>query len=324
MPRSNPPNPQVALTVRQRAKLIRKATPNGDTLENLFEMQNRICDLCGHPIQDLICAELDHSTSVIFFARSDMPIEDAIAKANDPKNLRCAHASCNAAKNGLTREEWFARGLNERDKPQLLTDGQLLELQFRLGAGGRKHVESGHLAKLRTPEHQRNAARSAHKLHPTLARDNGRVGGRIGGVKGAATAMRNKTGIFGRSPEQRLEDCRKGGQRNIESGHIASLGRKAVASGRLASYRTHEHQVAAGLAASAKRGHLAFVIQGRNAMHIRWHVNRGITNQNCELCVLPMAADPKLLQKRLDKIRRTYYKTRYKIYKNHRSFRTAA
>lgn len=87
------------LTIKQRAKLIRKATP--DCLEPLYEMSNRRCDLCGHPIQDLICASLDHSTPVVHFARNlEMPIDDAVAQTNHPQNLRVAHANCNAAKLG--------------------------------------------------------------------------------------------------------------------------------------------------------------------------------------------------------------------------------
>lgn len=243
---------------QERARLIRNATP--DVLENLFEMSNRICDLCGHEIQDLICAALDHSTPVIYFARSTMPIEEAIAQANDPRNLRCAHASCNTAKNGLTREDWYRRGLNDREVPRFLTDGQLLELQFRLGAGGRnrsiakltalrvnstgvskgghiggrKNVESGHMARMQT--HANRAA-----------------GGRISGPKTA----RNKTGIHGRSSEQMAADGRKGGR----------IG------GRITGRKFKEEGL--GL----------FAVQNQGiGPHTRWHVNRGVVNPNCDLC----------------------------------------
>jgi len=158
------------MIVKQRASAIRKATP--DVLKELFEMQNRRCDLCGHPIQDLICAALDHSIPVIWFARSAMPIEQAIAEANAPKNLRCAHTSCNHHKHDKTREEWFAQGLNNRNRPRLLTADDLLTLQFRLGAGGRiggrnnsheNHVRAGRLGgHISGPVNGRKMAESGH------------------------------------------------------------------------------------------------------------------------------------------------------------------
>jgi hypothetical protein len=49
------------------------------------------------------------------------------------------------------------------------------------------------------------------------------------------------SGIFGLTPEQKLENSRKGG---LLGGLIA--GAKAVASGNLARLRTHEHQVLSG------------------------------------------------------------------------------
>ncbi len=122
--------------IRERIRLIRNATP--DCLESLYEMQNRRCDLCEHPIQDLVCAALDHSTPIVVFARSYMSIEEAIRQCNDLKNLRAAHFSCNSAKNGLTREEWFAQGPNDRAMPRLLTEGQLRKLCNQLKKSGRK------------------------------------------------------------------------------------------------------------------------------------------------------------------------------------------
>src|SRR5260370_23571720 len=107
--------------VRERSQRIRAATPN--VLGELYEMQNRRCDLCGEPIQDLIVAALDHSTPVIIYARGPLSIEDAVAQANVPANLRAAHASCNSAKNGRTREEWFALGLDKKvGKPRVWTE----------------------------------------------------------------------------------------------------------------------------------------------------------------------------------------------------------
>src|SRR5216684_136980 len=99
------------LKIQRRVAIIRKATPN--ILEELFEMQNRICDLCGHPIQDLVLASLDHSISIIVFARGPLSIKKATLLANDLSNLRAVHSSCNSKKNNKTRADWFARGLDK-------------------------------------------------------------------------------------------------------------------------------------------------------------------------------------------------------------------
>jgi hypothetical protein len=306
------------LTIQQRAKLIRAATPNGDTLENLFEMQNRICDLCGQPIQDLILAALDHSTPVIHFARSTMPIEDAIAQASDPKNLRCAHSSCNSAKNGLTRGEWFRRGLNVREAPRFLTDGQLLELQFRLGVGGRTAGFANAKNKTgvcgRSPEKMRaDASKSGRKqsaagtgmftsgmsmrsavigritgndnkrlkrgiCSPGVAAKGGRIGGRINGRK----MKQEGRGIF--APENR-----------------GLGGRKAKEMGVGVSAMTHEQLSVAGRvgggtgAGGRKCAEKKVGVCGRSpekmredglkGVHTYWHVRRGIVNPKCKLCV---------------------------------------
>jgi hypothetical protein len=122
--------------VCERRRLIRNATPN--ILEELFEMQKRLCDLCEQPIQDLILAELDHSVPVAVFARGPLNIDEAVRLCKDPSNLRCAHALCNRVKHDMTREQWYAEG---RDKtvgtPKVWTAAKLQELRFRLGAGGR-------------------------------------------------------------------------------------------------------------------------------------------------------------------------------------------
>lgn len=107
-----------------RARAIRKATP--DVLPQLFEMQNGLCDLCGQPIQDVCLAALEHSVPVNHYARSPLPIEEAIEQCNAPGNLRAAHYSCNSAKSGLTREEWYAHGYDKSvGKPRLLNETEL-------------------------------------------------------------------------------------------------------------------------------------------------------------------------------------------------------
>jgi hypothetical protein len=178
--------------IEQRADAIRAATP--DVLPRLFEMQNQICDLCEHPMQDLIVATLEHSVPVIVFARGPLPIAKAERQCNAPGNLRAAHGACNSVKNGLTRKEWFARGLNETvGKPRLLTDGQLLELQFRLGENGRKGGRiSGRI--------QVEKGLGCHA--PGMAEKGGRISGRIAAQNGTgchAPGMAEKGGrIVGR------------------------------------------------------------------------------------------------------------------------------
>jgi len=207
------------LSESKRALLIRKATPN--ILGSLFETQNHLCDLCGFQIQDLICAAMDHSTPVVRFAKMNITIEDAIALANDRTNLRAVHHHCNHVKQNRTREQWFALGLDKTiEQPKVLTEGQLLELQFRLGSGGRV---GGH---------------RAHELHPNMAVTNGRTqghknkvnrtgifapehhgkGGRvIGPITGRAN-VEQKRGIFSMTAEQHQEASRNAGRRVKELG----------------------------------------------------------------------------------------------------------
>jgi hypothetical protein len=173
-------------------------------------MSNRNCDLCGYPIQSLILAVLEHSTPVIHFARNlELPIEEAIRLANAPTNLRCAHSFCNSLKQDYTREEWFIRGLDKSIiEPKMITDEELAELRFKMGAGGRI------------------GGRKTQELHPDVYKRNGYLVGKTG----------------------------KGGKVS---------GRMAVENGRLASYRTPEHQRKAGAAAgrkSVESGHIKILI----------------------------------------------------------------
>jgi hypothetical protein len=98
-------------TTEERAQRIRDTTPN--ILRKCFEAQGHLCDLCGQEICDVSEAELDHSTPVIWFARSPLSDEEAVRQANDLQNLRAAHASCNQSKKQRTRKEWFERNPNK-------------------------------------------------------------------------------------------------------------------------------------------------------------------------------------------------------------------
>jgi len=78
-----------------------------------------------------------------------------------------------------------------------------------------------------------------------------------------------------RTPEEHREFSRRGGLANVESGHIAAVGRahgkiqgrKNVESGLLEKIRP----------AAGRKG-------GPIAMHNRWHVKRGIISSTCKLC----------------------------------------
>lgn len=254
-------------------------------------MSNRLCDLCGHEIQDICLAAIEHSIPVIRYARcSDIAIEDAARECNDLSNLRVAHRSCNVAKLDMTREEWYAKGLNDREKPRYRTDIELLEFQFRMGAGGRKNVELGILDKVRTPEHQSKAGRVG-----------GRIGGRVQGrknvenghcarllaeirdlpqtkeaqIRAGRDIFKRKTGIFGMAPEQKLEASSKGGRIGGPIGGRIQ-GRKNVENGQLARIRAAGGRASGRIAVESGR-----LDRGR---HTRWHVNRGIISPTCNLC----------------------------------------
>ena len=283
----SPPSPQqAALTVQQRAKLIRAATPNRDALESLYEMQNRKCDLCGFFIQDICLAALDHSTPVSHFARNlELSIADAVQQCNSPSNLRCAHDHCNHVKSTLTRDQWFAKKMNERmGEPREYTDGELLELSFRLGAGGRaagrKMTESGCIAEIGRIQGRANV-KTGHIQ--ALGRVYGPVYGRINGRITGRKLKEQGRGIFGRTPEQHSKDSQKAGRVALESGHLArmrALPQTKVAQ-RQAGRKLKEDGkgiFTPGMQAVAGR------IGSRVTNHIRWHLNRGIVNSNCMLC----------------------------------------
>lgn len=228
--------------VKIRAKAIRNATP--DCIEELFEMQNRICDLCGHPIQDLVFADLDHSIPVIRYARClDIVLEDAVRECNHSENLRVAHTSCNRKKHNLTRDEWYERGSNNQDTPQYYTaeeiekfrrnqDSKLQSIKGKIG--GRKAVEN--------------------KLGIfSLEFDNG-SGGRVSGRNNAKSGHLQKISSSGGKVSGKIS-----GRKNAESGHCARI---AALGGAVAGKKT-----------------------GLRNCHLRWHVNRGIISQTCELCL---------------------------------------
>ncbi len=296
-------------SVRQRSQFIRKRKPN--LLEEHFEMQNRICDLCGHPIQDLILAVLDHSTPVIHFARGPLPTAEAARQANDPTNLRAVHFSCNGSKGDLSRREWFERGLNKKmGEPRIWTDGELLNLQFQFNARTNTCARRAQLKRL----HQKMRERG---FYNKLAQNPKRLAALAVKTKDpewlANVAAANKKTTS--SPEWLAQHERMIESPEWQKANMA--GRKKMqqnphwreamknlpqnpewlASIRAAGKRRSQDPKwrAANKAAMAKkaqnpkwRAEHAARLRARN--HENWHVSRNIVNPQCSLCMERVAA----------------------------------
>ncbi len=250
------------MTIKNRIKRIRQETPN--CLEELFEMQNRLCDLCGLPIQDLICAVVEHSVPIVHFARTVKTLREASKQANDMKNLRCAHSSCNAVKQELTRDEWFARGLNNRDIPRIFTLGELENLRQKREAGQKVRAAAGGKKGGRT-----NAST------PGFLSRIGKIGGHVMGVRHRDM----KTGMFAMTPEEKIAMRQKAGRTNVASGHIKALGIQNVTSGRIYTITTPE-----SCAAGGRLGGKTNVASGHMARLNRFNALRRFQKQTNELC----------------------------------------
>ena len=129
---------------------------------------------------------------------------------------------------------------------------------------GRKRVESGALAALRTPEHQSKAGKAAGRL-----------------------SVENKTGIHHPNFD-RVAASKKAGQKNVESGHIYRI---STPEGRLKGGITQGRINAESGYMSRLGKNVPFEVRSERgkrvgpwAMHIRWHVNRGIKSESCRHC----------------------------------------
>lgn len=259
------------MTYRQKVNLIRNSICP-DTLENLFEMQNRVCDLCGHPIQDLVLAAIDHSTPISWFLRSGLSMDDVLRDANSPNNLRCAHITCNSAKCDLTREEWFTQGLNNR-APRLYTPSELtVQHRWFVNRQTRRSSAGGHTMGVRT--------RDSH------------------------------TGMFSLSPAERLDACAKGGRRGGQTnattaGYLSRIGKlggqaravliKATDPDYYTRMRSHidveKRRVASQINGAtqgrknAESGHI------QTLAHNRYHRTGVSKPETCELCRTQNAMD---------------------------------
>lgn len=253
--------------ITKRSKLIRSKIPAG-CLESLYEMQNRVCDLCEYPIQDLCFAELDHSIPTTYFARQATPIEEAIRLANHPNNLRAAHYTCNSRKKNLTREEWYARGLNNQESPRKATEEEIVVFKRRLGSGGRigghiqglRNITTGHMERMRSlPQ-----TKEAQKRNGEKSRDSGRL-----------EIMRNLPQT--KAALAKLAKSRKGTDHHKE--FMTKLGHEyGVIQGR--KNRDSGHMSAVG----KKWGKINIQKATLWGRHTRWHLNRKKYNPNCSLC----------------------------------------
>jgi len=269
--------------VEQRAALIRAAfKPDHELRERLYNEQSALCAVCIQNLQhwDAPVSELDHATPVIHLASSNETIEDAIRLANQPGNIILVHSSCNAAKNAYDLED-LHRGIHSGEialaEPKYFAPEEIERMKMQLSERGRiqgrKNVESGQLASVRTPE-------SCAK------------GGRIGGRKNVESGHMQAIGrIYGRIQ----------GHKNVESGQLASIqslggrisgriqGRKNVESGHLTSIASMGGRI--GGCRNVESGQLASIcVEGGRAAslinnHKRWHINRGISKpETCALC----------------------------------------
>jgi len=134
---------------------------------------------------------------------------------------------------------------------------------------GRAAVESGLLARIQVEG----------------AAAGGRANGPIQGLKNVESGQLRSV-------------CAKGGHAAVESGHLNGVraaggrtsGKRNVESGLLAKIRTPE-SCAKGGRTRGKQSIITGFLQaicakgGRASNHLRWHVNRGIVNPECSLCV---------------------------------------
>jgi hypothetical protein len=129
----------------------------------------------------------------------------------------------------------------------------------------------------------------SNKMSPLLqkfvgfdASESARIGGTAGGLK----TRDEKLGIHNPSFDKSI-GARKGGLKNVESGHLQSISSKGgLACGALMEkekkgiFSPNYDRVAAG----AKYGKISGKIGGPKGMHTRWHVRRDLTSPSCKYC----------------------------------------
>lgn len=304
--------------INQRAKSIRAATP--DCLEELFEMQDRLCDLCGCYIQDIILASLDHSVPVNLYAKNlNISLSDAVSQCNDRSNLRAVHFSCNSSKNCMTRDDWFLKGLDRIIKePKVYTEQDLLSFKNKLTEigrlGGKKAVESGQIYGIKTYESSLKGALN-QKIKDKIR------GGRTSGLQNIENGhlSRIRKERSDRINKEKLENPKpkisiiRDYSRIIMLGKIARhsrFGHSGLADNCIKCNRSEKEKKLAHLESSRlynrknkklktkeyldnmfrSNGHNQGIKNIENgvlakASHVRWHEKRGIVSQNCKICL---------------------------------------
>jgi len=100
----------------ERSKAIRQALSQrrADAIRVIkFHNQEGWCYICGKPIQEptgLLC-HVGHAISIYTWAERNISIEEAIAGANDEKNLVVLHPECNLQQERQDMEELLERGV---------------------------------------------------------------------------------------------------------------------------------------------------------------------------------------------------------------------
>lgn len=124
---------------------------------------------------------------------------------------------------------------------------------------GRKNAESGHIARIATPESCSKGGKTTYARHPELARENGRRAAESGQLVSVAT----------------FESCSMGGKtqgrKNVESGQWDQVRVLGCSKGGKIGGRKN-----------AESGHFARV--RKIGLHTRWHINRDVINPACSLC----------------------------------------
>jgi 5-methylcytosine-specific restriction endonuclease McrA len=183
----------------ERTKRIRTALLRCEQIRKIkWEQQHGVCLICRNQIESsdgLFCA-LGHATSVYIWAEQDIPIEEAIARANTEENLVALHVDCNSRQGALELEEFL-----ERVSSVEITSAQ-----------ERKLLAAEDIERLKHEDFKRRSM-AANKAATTL-----------GPERLSAIAKRRQAN---KSPEQRSAEVRKG-RENMGAERRSAASRKRL------------------------------------------------------------------------------------------------